>query len=291
MKFNLKALVAAVALSATAMSANAAIEQNYGAATGINGGSDFVFSAWDINTGVGYSYDLNWNKYLTDFIGADASANAAGNATVLNNAKVATSLVGAGGVIFDDVLTGLPFGADTSNVQWSLGAFDAFGRTRMLITKDTTDAAAFAPTSNNVKAAVTGFSSYAAQADGFMQGAATADFTLDSYAVTSDTNGAAYAGNMGNAFVNNLSDTTNSLGSQSFIYLLAQSTQASSNLAALQQQLKTVNGDSIVVKTYQQNGQWRLNIAAVAAVPEPESYAMFLAGLGLMGFIARRRKA
>jgi hypothetical protein len=72
---------------------------------------------------------------------------------------------------------------------------------------------------------------------------------------------------------------------------LAQSTQASSNLAALQQQLKTVNGDSIVVKTYQQGGQWRLNIAAVAAVPEPESYAMFLAGLGLMGFIARRRKA
>jgi hypothetical protein len=29
----------------------------------------------------------------------------------------------------------------------------------------------------------------------------------------------------------------------------------------------------------------------VAAVPEPETYAMMLAGLGLMGFIARRRKA
>ena len=28
----------------------------------------------------------------------------------------------------------------------------------------------------------------------------------------------------------------------------------------------------------------------VAAVPEPETYAMFMAGLGLMGFIARRRK-
>jgi hypothetical protein len=28
----------------------------------------------------------------------------------------------------------------------------------------------------------------------------------------------------------------------------------------------------------------------VAAVPEPETYAMMLAGLGLMGFIARRRK-
>jgi hypothetical protein len=31
--------------------------------------------------------------------------------------------------------------------------------------------------------------------------------------------------------------------------------------------------------------------AAVQAVPEPESYAMFLAGLGLMGAIARRRTA
>ena len=28
----------------------------------------------------------------------------------------------------------------------------------------------------------------------------------------------------------------------------------------------------------------------VTAVPEPETYAMFMAGLGLMGFIARRRK-
>jgi hypothetical protein len=29
---------------------------------------------------------------------------------------------------------------------------------------------------------------------------------------------------------------------------------------------------------------------SVAAVPEPETYAMFLAGLGLMGAIARRRR-
>lgn len=31
-------------------------------------------------------------------------------------------------------------------------------------------------------------------------------------------------------------------------------------------------------------------IANVSAVPEPETYAMFMAGLGLMGFMARRRK-
>ena len=30
-------------------------------------------------------------------------------------------------------------------------------------------------------------------------------------------------------------------------------------------------------------------LVEILPVPEPESYALFLAGLGLMGFIARRR--
>ena len=31
-------------------------------------------------------------------------------------------------------------------------------------------------------------------------------------------------------------------------------------------------------------------IGVTAAVPEPETYALFLAGLGAMGFVARRRQ-
>lgn len=40
------------------------------------------------------------------------------------------------------------------------------------------------------------------------------------------------------------------------------------------------------------NGNYTLNIAATAAtaVPEPEAYAMMLAGLGLIGFVARRKQ-
>jgi hypothetical protein len=34
----------------------------------------------------------------------------------------------------------------------------------------------------------------------------------------------------------------------------------------------------------------KLGYELVTGVPEPETYAMFMAGLGLMGFIARRRK-
>ena len=33
-----------------------------------------------------------------------------------------------------------------------------------------------------------------------------------------------------------------------------------------------------------------LDNVSVTAVPEPETYALFIAGLGLMGFVARRRK-
>jgi hypothetical protein len=283
MNFKLKTLVAAVMLSASAMSANAAIETN-------SGNSEFVFSAWDVNTGVGYTYDLDWNNFLNNLVGADQSANTAGNATLIANAKVSSSLIGAGGVIFDGVLSGLPFGASTSNVQWNLAAVDNAGRNRLLTTKDITDSAAATAGNNAVKNAVTVFAGYVPNADGFI---ATANAgSADTYAVTASTDGPAYAGNAGNNWGGYVFDTTNTLGAESFLYYLAQSTTLSSNATSLNTQLLSFSGENIVAKTYLQNGEWRLNIAAVpevAPVPEPETYAMLLAGLGLMGFVARRR--
>lgn len=43
--------------------------------------------------------------------------------------------------------------------------------------------------------------------------------------------------------------------------------------------------------TYATTGTWRFDMVTVSAapVPEPKNYAMLLAGLGVMGFIARRR--
>jgi hypothetical protein len=39
------------------------------------------------------------------------------------------------------------------------------------------------------------------------------------------------------------------------------------------------------------SNQWTQNVAISAPVPEPETYAMLLAGLGVLGAVARRRKA
>jgi hypothetical protein len=49
------------------------------------------------------------------------------------------------------------------------------------------------------------------------------------------------------------------------------------------------SGQSQVVQ-YPYLGSAPSRVEFAAAVPEPETYAMMLAGLGLMGFIARRRK-
>ena len=280
MNFKLNTLVAAVVLSATAMSASAAIDSN-------SGNSEFIFSAWDADAGVGYTYDLNWNKFLNDFIGVDQAASAAGNALLAANAKVSASLIGANGVIFDDVLTGLPFsGASLANAQWNLTAFDNVGRTRVLVTQGD-DGLPFAQTNNQAKAVATALSVYAPNSNGFIVGGPVED----GYALTVQADGSGYAGISGNNFVNNTVDTTNAFGGSSNIFLLAPTTQASSAAASFVQQLTSVSGDAIVARTYLQDGAWRLNISAVtvAAVPEPETYGMLLAGLGLIGGIARRR--
>jgi hypothetical protein len=56
--------------------------------------------------------------------------------------------------------------------------------------------------------------------------------------------------------------------------------------------LNTVKFDYVPLYATQnfKDESWKIAGATVTAVPEPETYAMLLAGLGVMGTIARRRK-
>jgi hypothetical protein len=76
--------------------------------------------------------------------------------------------------------------------------------------------------------------------------------------------------------------TTNIIGSGTTAHMFDVLRGAGSNLAGVP---TVVDVDA--TKAWKLDGA---NLSYVTAVPEPESYAMLLAGLGLMGFIARRRR-
>ena len=86
--------------------------------------------------------------------------------------------------------------------------------------------------------------------------------------------------------------TSNALGSTSNLYVawMNSLTSAKAGSTAGFTQL-TANGLNVVAFTHAVGADTYLTIAQapVAAVPEADTSAMMLAGLGLMGFIARRR--
>ena len=92
-----------------------------------------------------------------------------------------------------------------------------------------------------------------------------------------------------------ITGTSNALGGVSNVYLAWQRsiTATQSGQAAGLAQI-TAGGNSVFGTTYvdaSNNTHLKLFTTAVAAVPEADTSAMMLAGLGLMGFIARRRNS
>lgn len=281
MNFKTKTLVvAAIAAMAMSGAANARIQDAAG-----TGGSEFVFSAWDAQAGVGYTFDLNWGATLDTLFGADTAYTTAANANIANG------LADSNGIIYDSVLTGINF-ADYTNVQWNLGAADNIGRNRLMVTLG--DTAANLITSNaNTKNAVTAFSAnYIAPVNGKGTNVGTT-IAFDGYAnTTAAADGTAYAGaaSFGNTFAGKLNDTTVLMGESTSLWMLgmnsSSTTGTAGSAAGWLNQVKLADGRTVFAKTYLAEDGYHLQISAV---PEADSWAMLLAGLGLMGFIARRR--
>ncbi len=242
-------------------------------------GSEFFFNAWDNETGTGYTLDLDLETLLGDWIGADPIVSQDGAAT-LAAAVVGTDQYDSNGVLFNGRLTEFASTfSNTADVQWTLVAYDVDGRERSIVTADANIASPESTALTNQQAELLAgtLDNQATQVNAF---AATED--ADTYHTTTDSNGAAYAGNFGETYQGNVFDTSNVLGATSNLYVVTPDSLAASaqNDAASIGQISTAGDVGITARTYEINGEWYLEVKAEGAtdgtkdtvVVEPEPF-------------------
>lgn len=287
MKFSFKSIAAAVTLAVAAVGANAAQID-----LGLNGNGGIFFSVWDTTTaanGGKGSYTLNLGASLDSFAstlantgsldlswGADATLND-WMSSVTNKTTLRWNVVGldsdAGRRIFTTVNT-VPTGAKgaditrnavaetqnylANNVNPSLASADSavFGRSTPGYAGNATANPGFG---NNI-------------GNNFSGTAAQGGFTNDGkFEVTSGV-----ANNSFETGLKFMSVSAASSGTNASTYSLFNDSTTTGNPL-----------DKSVHVWFDADNTLHM---AVAAVPEPESYAMLLAGLGMIGFVARRRQ-
>lgn len=290
MSLRIKMIAAAVAMAAS-VGANAAI-QNAGVPA-LNGNSEGVFTAF--GNGFAYTFDLAQAGFDTLF-GSNTLLN---NLVPLDNAANLSKLTAgetievlqkpASGIIYDLALPS--FGdflgqAGTSGIEFNVTFGDSIGTDRWLTTlaSPVGPLGSFTPY-DNIGAK---WNTYVPSVSGVMtaNGSATSSFATDGWAITTAADGDAYGAQYGSNFFGSVAsmDNTGVLGGAVSMAVL----YGSMTIAPTAKYF-TMDGKQIEARTYlADDGQWHLQIAAV---PEPETYAMLLAGLGLIGAVARRRRA
>ena len=261
MKLKLIALAAMLA----AGSANAAILD--GSSTSIGNGELFMTVLDSVGE---QSYILDLNITMNDFLAGIAVSGASYSFAADANMTTFLSQVAP---------------ADQSGLVFAIGAMDASGAT-------TTDFHRYITTASSIDANTdTNFDLKDLGTNGaILVGDANTYIGVGNSAIITDTAAFGYAGsglwgdNWGTKF-NGVS--TGLIGNDLDMYLLSQTsgTFATRNNASVYAALE--QGGSQVFANLDVNG----NLTIATAVPEAETYAMMLAGLGLVGFMAARRRS
>lgn len=271
MKFQFKVLVAALALAAT-LPASAAMTKTAG--TG-GGDSSLILTLLDTTAGVSATFYLGFSK--SSFV---QTANGNWDLSTGNYASAWSSFWGV---------------ASAANTQYSVFAGDALGAGSGEQSIFTTVASTWTTTSNSVLGNMqASFDAYILANNAIGNHGAVADGA--SFA-TLATGGSAYAGvgpalGSGGKIGNAGGDTNALIGTNMSVFNIVRSSTNNINPATATKLsvLDTLaNGTKNPYFNMSNTGTLTYT-AAVAAVPEADTSAMMLAGLGLMGFIARRRR-
>jgi hypothetical protein len=260
MKFSLKKLAAVAVLAAAATGASAAID------SGAQGNGELFFNAWDANTS--FTFDLNVS--INDF---DLAMAAPG---LLNQSwGAAQGFLPA----FSDWLAT----TNAAELQWNILSTDTSGQRRMLTTVGHENE--LPATNNDATSLRTGAGSirdFATQASLVMVG---------DVAITNSNAAPSYAGVQGPYVFGGFTfDSTGNLAANSYANgLVFQKTTANATGTALGINTAYVD-ETLAVKSWlDADGLHIAAVDAIPAVPEPSETAMLLAGLGLIGFAARRK--
>ena len=286
MNFKMKALVAAAAVAMAGV-AHADIQNPLGSGPFV-GNSELVFSAWSDSAEVGFTWDVEHSGFLAGGV-SDArlanlvDANAKTASTLTGPATIESKVGAVNGVVFDMKITGfdafLSAAGNATDVKFNLFAGNATGLDYHLASFGSPLGAL---TGGNFDSVGTSFLNYVNAVNGKMAGTAATDDAV----VTTSADGQAYAGSAswGNATLYPGLSFNAGLGEAIALTVLY-----GNNTVAAEAKAFTLNGGALQASTYLAQDGYHLQIAAVPAVPEPETYAMLLAGLGLVGAIARRR--
>ncbi|MGB4766238.1 MAG: PEP-CTERM sorting domain-containing protein [Rugosibacter sp.] len=278
MKLKMKLMAAAVALAASA-GANAAMD------TMLSGNSSLAFIALD-STGSPISMVMDLGINLTDFLPTAVASNAGYNAVwnFNTNTRTVNGVAQAGDYAWSNALSTFYGTGQNAETKWGVIAGDSLsdnvnGDQRFMTTTNT----ALATIQQQSKANLSGFSTSDSV---FTQNNLLPSHTTNAEGGSTATSGTAYVGqSFGTAGKWANKATFVALAAEGVaqnFYMLDTNDGIASNKALVTQ---FANSQNAATFSYA-NG---ILTYSVAAVPEPSEYALMLAGLGMIGFMARRR--
>lgn len=255
----LQHIAAAAMLAATGMASAAPIDRGINSA--ITVGGDFFFNIFD--TAGSYTTNLNIRQF--EFI---AGVAAPGNYSFLRDLNA------------DSLFRSFISTANLAELQWNVLAVESIGN-RTLHQTYSSELPATGQTATNGRSMVLAVQNFIGRVnDGMAPGGNSAVF---------DNTQAGYAGNLGcnNTAATQQFNNCGTLANNSYSTGLGLAVENYAGTGTARGTIVPVVDNNLPVNVWL-DANYNLNM--VAEVPEPETYAMLLAGLGLMGAVARRRQ-